>query len=438
MNTLRSNYRWRICALLFFAMTINYLDRQVLGLLKPVLEKEFGWSEIDYSHIVMIFTSCYAIGMVLSGKLVDRVGVKLGYGVCVLVWSIAACAHALVRSTIGFSFMRGMLGLFESGSFPCAIKSVSEWFPRKEQALAVGIMTAGTSIGAVVAPATVPWLAAEYGWEAAFLITGLTGFIWLGFWYFMYQVPANHAKTNKAELDYINHDSVIEDAPSETPDVKISWFLLLKLRATWAFCVGKFLTTPIWWFMLFWLPSYFYSRFQLDLKTLGLPLIIVYVSTSIGSIGGGWISSKLISLGWSVHKARQAALLILAVLVLPLCFAPWVENMWVMVGLLSLAAAAHQGWTANLYTTPSDMFPKSVVGSVVGIGGLAGAVGSTLFPLFIGFTLNHFKLLGDIALGYNIIFVVCSLAYVLAWVLMALIRGKQSTANIGKAIATPA
>lgn len=430
MNSIRTNYRWRICALLFFATTINYLDRQVLGLLKPLLEVEFNWSETDYSHIVMVFTSCYAIGMVISGRLVDKVGVKLGYGVCVLAWSLAACAHALVRSTLGFAFARAGLGIFESGSFPCAVKSVSEWFPRKEQALAVGIITAGTSIGAVAAPAVVPWLAAEYGWRAAFFITGMTGFVWLIFWYFMYQVPANHAKTNQAERDYIAEE-IIAQAP---PEISVSWFSLLKLRATWTFFVGKFLTDPIWWFMLFWLPSYFHSRFGLDLKTLGLPLVIVYISTSIGSIGGGWISSRLIARGWTVSKARQTTMFLLALLVLPLSLAPWIENMWVMVGLLSLAAAAHQGWSANLFTTPSDMFPKTLVGSVVGIGGLAGALGATLFPLLVGVILDHFKLLGSIDVGYNILFVVCGLAYVVAWCLMAVIRGKNATANITNTI----
>lgn len=427
MDNFRTNYRWRICALLFFATTINYLDRQVLGLLKPLLATEFGWSETDYSYIVVVFTSCYALGMVLSGRLVDKFGVKLGYGVCVLMWSIAACGHALVKSTMGFAIMRAMLGSFESGSFPCAVKSVSEWFPRKEQALAVGILTAGTSVGAVAAPAVVPWLAASYGWEAAFFITGLTGFVWLGFWYFMYQVPAKHAKLSQAEREYINQDSTEEES---APKVKVSWLSLLKLRATWTFFVGKLLTDPIWWFMLFWLPSYFNSRFQLDLKSLGIPLVIVYVSTSIGSIGGGWISSRLIAKGWAVNKARQTTMLCLAFLVLPISLAPWVENMWVMVGLLSLAAAAHQGWSANLFTTPSDMFPKAFVGSVVGIGGLAGAMGATLFPLLVGVILDHFKLLGNINTGYNILFVICGLAYIVAWGVMALIRGSKPMADM--------
>lgn len=422
----RSSYRWRICALLFFATTINYLDRQVLGLLKPDLAVRFNWSETQYSYIVVVFTACYALGMVLSGKLVDRVGVKIGYGVCVLVWSIAACGHALVRSTLGFGVMRALLGISESGSFPCAVKSVSEWFPRKEQALAVGILTSGTSIGAVAAPALVPWLAATYGWEAAFFVTGLTGFVWLGFWYAMYQAPLKHAKVSKEELRHINSDGSTADSNGLT----VSWVSLLKLRATWTFFVGKLLTDPIWWFMLFWLPSYFNTRFHLDMRNLGLPLVVVYVATSIGSIGGGWISSKLIERGWPVSKARQTTMLGLAFLVVPIAFSPWIDNMWAMVGLLSLAAAAHQGWSANLFTTPSDMFPKELVGSVVGIGGLAGALGATLFPLLVGAILDHFKLLGNINAGYNILFVICGSAYLVAWVAMRIIRSSQVSADL--------
>lgn len=426
MNSVRTNYRWRICALLFFATTINYLDRQVLGILKPLLSTEFGWSETDYSYIVVVFTSFYAVGMLLSGRLVDKVGVKIGYGLCVLVWSIAACGHAFVKGAMEFAIVRALLGISESGSFPCAVKSVSEWFPRKEQALAVGILTAGTSIGAVAAPAVVPWLAATYGWKSAFFVTGLTGFVWLIFWYLMYQVPAKHAKLSQEERNYIDEGQ----AEGATEKVSVSWVSLLKLRATWTFFTGKLLTDPIWWFMLFWLPSYFNSRFGLDLKSLGLPLVIVYTSTSIGSIGGGWISSRLIARGWAVSKARQTTMLGLAFLVVPIAFAPWIEDMWVMVGLLSLAAAAHQGWSANLFTTPSDMFPKQMVGSVVGIGGLAGALGATLFPLLVGVILDHFKLLGNINVGYNILFVMCGAAYIIAWCAMALIRGSRSVANI--------
>lgn len=279
-----------------------------------------------------------------------------------------------------------------------------------------------------------PWLAAEYGWQAAFFITGLTGFVWLVFWFVMYQIPSKHPKVSKGEMEYISED---QERASRVGQ-KVSWLALLKLRATWTFFVGKLLTDPIWWFMLFWLPSYFNSRFHLDMKSLGLPLVIVYTATSIGSISGGWISSKLIALGWPVHKARQTTLLGFAFLVVPIGFSPWVDNMWVMVGLLSLAAAAHQGWSANLFTTPSDMFPKEMVGSVVGIGGLAGALGATLFPLLVGVILDHFKALDNINLGYNILFAICASAYVIAWLAMRIIRSPltmpPSAAAVSKSV----
>jgi len=423
----RTRYRWRICALLFFATTINYLDRQVLGLLKPELAMRFNWTETEYSYMVVVFTACYAIGLILSGKLVDKYGVKLGYGICVLVWSIAACGHSLVRNTLGFSFMRALLGLAESGNFPAAVKAVSEWFPRREQALAVGILTSGTSIGAVAAPALVPWLAAYYGWQAAFLVTGLTGFVWLGFWYLMYYAPQKHKTISVEELKYINENRARDDEKGQS----VSWISLLKIRHTWAFVMGKLLTDPIWWFMLFWLPSYFSSRYHLDLKNLGLPLVVVYVATSIGSISGGWLSSSLIARGWDVTRARQITMLGLAFLVVPIAFSPWIDNMWAMVGLLSLAAAAHQGWSANLFTTASDMFPKRLVGSIVGMGGMAGAIGGTVFPLFVGALLDHFKALGNVNAGYNILFAICGSAYLIAWTIMRLIRSSNPRTDLG-------
>ncbi|WP_229513623.1 MFS transporter [Paraburkholderia terrae] len=423
----RTRYRWRICALLFFATTINYLDRQVLGLLKPELAMRFNWTETEYSYMVVVFTACYAIGLILSGKLVDKYGVKLGYGICVLVWSIAACGHSLVRNTLGFSFMRALLGLAESGNFPAAVKAVSEWFPRREQALAVGILTSGTSIGAVAAPALVPWLAASYGWQAAFLVTGLTGFVWLGFWYLMYYAPQKHKAISVEELKYINENRAGDDDKGPS----VNWISLLKIRPTWAFVMGKLLTDPIWWFMLFWLPSYFSSRYHLDLKNLGMPLVVVYVATSIGSISGGWLSSRLIARGWDVTRARQITMLGLAFLVVPIAFSPWIDNMWAMVGLLSLAAAAHQGWSANLFTTASDMFPKRLVGSIVGMGGMAGAIGGTVFPLFVGALLDHFKALGNVNAGYNILFAICGSAYVIAWTIMRLIRSSNPRTDLG-------
>jgi ACS family hexuronate transporter-like MFS transporter len=317
--------------------------------------------------------------------------------------------------------VRSLLGLAESGNFPSAVKSVAEWFPRKEQALAVGILTSGTSIGAVAAPAIVPRLAAAYGWQAAFLITGLTGFIWLGLWYVMYYAPQKHRRVTPSELKYIEDDRSANEGAGKVVD----WLSLLRSRKTWAFIVGKVLTDPIWWFMLFWLPSYFSTRYHLDLKNLGLPLVVVYFSTSIGSIFGGWLSSQLITRAWTVQRARQSVMLGLAFLVVPIAFSPWIDNMWAMVGLLSLAAAAHQGWSANLFTTASDMFPRALVGSVVGIGGMAGAVGGTVFPLFVGALLDRFVALGRINSGYNILFIVCGSAYLVAWGAMFLIRSSK-------------
>jgi ACS family hexuronate transporter-like MFS transporter len=411
-------YRWQICALLFFATTINYLDRQVLGLLKPLLEQQFHWSETDYSYLVIVFQASYAGGLLVFGKLIDRLGTKLGYGLCITVWSLAAIGHAAAQSTLSFMYMRALLGLGESGNFPAAIKAVSEWFPKKERALAVGILTAGTSVGAILAPACVPWLAATYGWESAFVITGLTGFVWLVFWKLYYHTPATHPRISAGELSYINQDAHVE------PVDKVKWADLLKLRSTWVFVTGKFLTDPIWWFMLFWLPSYFSSRFELDLKHLGLPLMIVYCATSIGSIGGGWLSSRMISAGWSTTKARNSAMLIMAIMVLPIGFSSYIDNMWVMVGLLSLAAAAHQGWSANLFTTVADNFPRSQVASVMGIGGTAGSMGGMIFPLIVGIVLEHYKALENLTLGYNLIFIVCASSYLTAWIIMRLMANR--------------
>jgi len=430
----QSGYRWRICALLFFATTINYLDRQVLGLLKPALAAQLNWSETEYSYIVVVFTACYALGLLLSGKLVDRFGVKIGYAACVFVWSIAACGHALVRSTFGFGAARALLGVAEAGSFPAAVKSVSEWFPKRERAFAVGILTAGTSIGAVAAPAVVPWLASTYGWQAAFFVTGLTGFVWLGFWFAMYEVPQRHRKVQREELALI----VEGGAVSDPANAKVSWFSLFKYRGTWVFFVGKLLTDPVWWFMAFWLPSYFNSRFGLDLKNLGLPLAVIYVATSLGSVIGGWVSSRLIARGWSVSKARQTTMLCIACLVVPIVLSPWVSNMWVMVGLLSLAVGSHQGWSANLFTRPADLFPKEFVGSVVGIGGMAGALGSTLFPIFVGRLLDHFKALGNVDTGYNIIFAICGCAYLVAWLLMRVLQPVEARIEAQNAATVPA
>jgi len=409
-------FRWTIASLLFFATTINYIDRQAIGLLKPVLEKEFKWSELDYGYIVMAFQASYAIGLILFGRWIDRVGTKIGYTVSVVAWSAAAMAHALAKSAVGFGAARAALGLGESGNFPASIRAVAEWFPKKERAFATGFFNAGTNIGAVVAPIVVPWLLGAYGWQEVFIFTGALGLIWLIPWIMLYDRPSRHKKLSTDELQFIQSDlDEIESAADANP---VSWKKLFGYRQTWAFLLGKFLTDPIWWFFLLWLPDYFSGSFNLDLKKPGWPLVIVYTATSIGSLGGGYLSSWLIKIGWPVYKARKTTMFIVALCVLPVMTAQWATNMWVAVAIISLAAGAHQAWSANIFTTASDMFPRKALSSVVGIGGMAGSVGGMLFPLFVGNVLEYFKEAGNKAAGYHIIFIICGLAYLLAWLVM--------------------
>lgn len=420
------NYRWIVCALLFFATTINYIDRQVIGLLKPTLETEFGWSEIDYGNIVMAFSAAYAIGLLLFGKIVDKVGTKMGYTISVVFWSIAAMLHAAVRSTFGFGAVRAFLGLSEAGNFPTAIKAVAEWFPKKERAFATGIFNAGTNIGAVVAPIVVPWILGIYGWREAFIWTGALGFIWLIFWLIFYEIPSKQKRVSQAEVEYI-HSDVDEQAESTA---SVPWIKLIGKRQTWAFIFGKLLTDPIWWFFLFWLPSFFAEAYDIDLKKPNLQLVIVYTATTIGSVGGGYLSSYLIRKGWLVFRARKISMLFFAICVVPIMSAPYAGNVWIAVGLISLAAAAHQAWSANIFTTVSDMFPKNAVSSVVGIGGMAGSIGGMLFPLLVGTLLEHYKNMGDIVVGYNIVFVICGFGYLLAWLIMHLLAPKMERVKI--------
>jgi ACS family hexuronate transporter-like MFS transporter len=410
-----SNFRWVVVALLFFATSINYIDRQVIGLLKPTLEKEFNWSDTTYGVITGFFQFFYAAGLLLFGRIVDKIGTKIGYVISIVIWSLAAMGHALAKSTLGFTIARSALGAGEAGNFPVAIKAVAEWFPKKERALATGIFNAGSNIGAVIAPIMVPWILGSYGWQEAFLITGALGFVWLIFWWRLYEVPAKKKNISKAEYDYIHSDA--EEVVA--PDAKgISWAKLLTIRQTWTFVVGKFLTDPIWWFFLFWLPGYFSDTFQLDLTKPGWPLVIVYSATTIGSIGGGYLSSFFIKRGWPVYRARKTTMFIVACLVVPIVFARLVPSMWGIVALISLTAAAHQAWSANIFTTASDMFPKRAVSSVVGIGGMAGSIGGILFQPLVGIILDYFGKLGNKTVGYNIIFIICGSAYLLAWVIM--------------------
>jgi ACS family hexuronate transporter-like MFS transporter len=369
--------RWVICTLLFFATTINYVDRSVLGILAPTLRDEIGWTDSQYGQISAAFTLAYAIGFLFAGWFIDRFGSRLGYALYLIGWSFAAAGHALAVTPFGFGVARFMLGLGESGNFPAAIKTVAEWFPRKERALATGIFNAGSNVGAVVAPLVVPWLTLTWGWRTAFVVTGLSGIVWVYFWWPMYRKPAEHPRLSPAERRYIESD------PTE-PAVDVSWLELLRHRQAWAFAVGKFLTDSIWWFYLFWFPLFMADQFGFDLRTIGLPLITVYLLADVGSVAGGWLSSSLLGRGWTPNAARKTAMLVCAVLILPVALAPHVANPWVAVWLVGIAAASHQGFSANIFTITSDMFPKPTIGSVVGFGGFAGAMGGFLMNLGAG------------------------------------------------------
>ena len=410
------SYRWSICALLFFATTINYVDRQVLGILAPVLQKEIGWNEIEYGYIVAAFTGAYAIGLLFVGRLIDTVGTRIGYAVSMVLWSVAAAGHALVGTVFGFGAARFALGLGESGNFPAAIKATAEWFPKKERAFATGLFNSGANVGAVVAPLVVPWITLTWGWREAFLFTALIGFIWLGFWLWLYEVPERHKRVTKAEVDFIHSDqpqSVGENVP---------WLSLLRYRGVWAFVAAKFLTDPIWWFYVYWLPKFLNQRFGLDLAHLGLPLIIIYTMTSVGSIGGGWISGVLIRKGWSVDRARKTVMLASALLIIPIVVASTVTQWWA-VALIALATAAHQAWSANLFTTVSDMFPRKAVGSVIGLGGMAGSIGGMLIAAAIGFIL-------ELTGSYLFVFIFAGSAYILALAIFALLVPRIDTVEL--------
>lgn len=409
---MKKNFRWVVVALLFFATTINYLDRQVIGLLKPTLEKELNWSESDYSFVVMCFTACYAFGLLLFGKVIDAIGSKLGYTISIILWSIAAMAHALAKTTFGFATARAALGIGEAGNFPAAIKSVTEWFPKHERAFATGIFNSGANIGAMVAPVLVPWILGAYGWQEAFLITGAIGFIWLIFWVLFYELPS------KKGIEIIE----IVETESTEEELHIPYAKLFTLKQTWVFIVGKFFTDPIWWFFLFWLPSYFSTTFDLDLKKPSIHLAVLFTCTSIGSIGGGFIPGWLMRRGWKVYKARKFAMLFYALLAVPIFLAKYAGNIWEAVALISLAASAHQAWSANIYTTVSDMLPKSAVSSVIGIGGLAGSLGGVIFPYIIGQILDAYKASNQLTEGYNLIFLICGSAYLFAWILIHFIN----------------
>lgn len=421
------NYRWIIVALLFFATTINYLDRQIIGLLKPTLEKEFSWTETEFAYIVMAFTAAYAIGLLLFGRLIDWVGTKWGYSISVVVWSAAGMLHAVARSVSGFSLARIGLGVGEAGNFPAAMKAVSEWFPKKERALATGIFNAGTSIGVVTALFMTPWILSRYGWQEVFWITGALGFVWLIFWWWLYEIPSKQKGLTTEELNYIQSDQ--DEAVNQQSEKTIRWITLFRMKQTWAFITGKLLIDPIYWFFLFWLPSYFSSTFNLDLTKPSPELMIIYAATTVGSIGGGYFSSWLIKRGWGTLNARKAALLIFAVLETSIILTQFVSGVWMAVVLISLAVAVHQAWATNIFTMASDMFPKSSVSSVVGIGGMAGAVGGIFFPMLVGYLLDTYKLQNNLGGGYNLLFTICGLTYLFAWCIIHLLTRKVKTQN---------
>lgn len=416
------HYRWLILALLFFATTINYLDRQIIGLLKPILEVEFAWTETDFARIVMAFTAAYAAGLLFFGWLIDRIGTKRGYTITVIVWSLGGMVHALARSALQFGLARVVLGLGEAGNFPAAVKTVAEWFPKRERALATGIFNAGTSFGVVFALLIVPGILHFAGWKEVFWITGGLGFIWLIGWLVFYEIPSRQQRLTAAEYSYITSGQ--EPAAAEAAGSSISWGSLFSFPQTWAYITGKGLIDPIFWFFLFWLPSYFSATFHLDMKKLSPELMLIYAATTVGSIGGGYLSSLLIKKGWSSLKARKGVLLLCAVLELSILFTRFATNVWMAVGLISFAVALHQAWATNVFTLASDLFPRQTVSSVVGIGGMAGAAGGILFPLLVGSLLDHYKALGNLSGGYNILFTLCGCTYLVAWVIIHLLTRK--------------
>ncbi|MDF2431707.1 MAG: transporter, family, hexuronate transporter [Mucilaginibacter sp.] len=422
------SYRWIICALIFFATTINYLDRAVISLLKSNLTTTFKWDDGDYANIEIAFKIAYSVGLLGAGRIIDKLGTKSGYFLSTFLWSIAAVCHAFVKSTLGFGVVRAGLGLSEAGNFPAAIKTVAEWFPKKERAVATGIFNSGANIGAIIAPLTVPFIAVEWGWRWAFIITGSIGFLWLILWMIYYDTPSRQKRLSKVEFEFIHSDPDEKDRSDKlSAHDKISWWGLLGFRQTWAFSIGKFLTDPIWWFYLFWLPDFLESEYSIKGTAIALPVALVYTLSTFGSVLGGYLPKVLIEKHWPVFKARKTSMLIYAIAVMPIVFAQVLGsiNMWYAVIIIGLAASAHQAWSANIFTTVSDMFPKKAVGSVTGIGGMFGSIGSVLLSLMVQKSLFvHYRAIHQIETAYYIMFFICGGAYILAWLLMHFIVPK--------------
>ena len=446
-------YRWTICALLFFATTINYLDRQVLSLLQPLLAEKFGWSNTDYANIASTFQFVYAISMLFAGRFIDRLGTKHDFAIALIVWSFGAIIHAYAESigsvflpvaallgfstisvsVLGFMIARAVLGFGEAGNFPAAIKATAEYFPKKERSFATGIFNSGTNVGAILAPITVPWIATEWGWEMAFWIIGAFGFLWLIFWYWLYEIPSRQKRLSKAESDYIHSDVESRlEADSTAAAERVSWFKLLRFNQTWSFAVGKFLTDGVWWFFLFWLPAYLKAQYGISGTGVQLPLAVLYSMTMFGSIGGGYFPTYFIRKGYKPYDGRMKAMLLIAIIPLVVLAAQPLGTIsfWYPVILIGVGASAHQAWSANLFTTVSDMFPKKTVGSIVGIGGMAGGIGGVLMTKLGGYLFDHYNALGHIETGYTIMFAICAVAYLVAWVIMKALVPKMKAVNI--------
>ena len=415
---IRSNVRWYICALLFFATVVNYIDRQVLGTLAPELQTKIGWSESDYANIVIAFQVAYAVMFLVWGGVLDRIGVKLGFTIAIVLWSFAGMSHAFAASALGFSVARFLLGIGEAANFPASLKAVAEWFPKKERALATGIFNAGTNVGAILAPATALYLSAHFGWQSAFLFTGAVGLLWLVWWLWYYQKPEDHPRISESEFKHIR-DGEPDEVGETTP-----WLPLLGHRQTWAFAFGKMLTDPVWWFYLFWLPKFLGKNYGIKGTALIPFLTVVYLIADVGSVGGGWISSSLIKRGWTVNKARKTVMFAFAFFMPLVTLAYFVSNVWVAVILIGFAAAAHQGWSANLFTLTGDMFPRKAVGSIVGIGSCAGAIGGIILPYYAG------KVLDKNPSYYLPMFIIAGTAYLVAWCVIHALAPKLEPAKI--------
>ncbi len=419
-------YRWVICALLFFATTINYMDRQILSLIKGTLDKEIGWTNEQFGYVNSAFQGAYGFGLLFFGWFIDRYGTRIGYAVSIGAWSVAALGHALVASLGGFISARVALGIGEGGNFPSAIKATALWFPKRERAFATSIFNSGSNVGAILAPALVPWLVLTWGWHSAFIIVGLAGFAWLGFWLPFYNVPEKVAGLDAGELAHIRSDAD-EQAGNAAP--KPSWLSLLGYRQTWAFIIAKFLTDPVWWFFLIWLPDFFKKTYNLDIKNSWVHLVTIYSIVTILSIAGGWVTGYLTKGGWTVTRARKTCMFIFALCVLPVYFATNF-GVWPAVLLIALAGAAHQAWSANLFTTVSDTFPKQAIASIIGIGGLAGAAGGMLFPIFCGKVLDEYKAAGNETQAYGHLLHILAFAYVVTFAIHHLLAPKFEPAKM--------